>query len=42
MLAIISRFLYWRVELEGTLDRIEVVSDYKALEYFITTKALTA
>ena len=42
MLAIISGFLYRRVELEGTLDQIEIVLDYKALEYFITTKALTA
>jgi hypothetical protein len=42
MLAIVSGFLHWRVELEGTYDRIEVVSDHKALEYFITTKALTA
>ena len=42
MLAIVSGFLHWRVELEGTTERIEVVSDYKALEYFMTTKALTA
>jgi transposase InsO family protein len=42
MLAIVSGFLYWRVELESTTDRIEVVSDHKALEYFMTTKALTA
>jgi hypothetical protein len=42
MLAIVLGFLHWRVELEGTYNRIEVVSDYKALEYFITSKALTA
>jgi 3-phenylpropionate/cinnamic acid dioxygenase small subunit len=30
------------VHLEGTLETIQVVSDYKALEYFMTTKALTA
>jgi hypothetical protein len=42
MLAIVSGFLHWRVELESTYDRIEVVSDHKALEYFMTTKALTA
>jgi hypothetical protein len=42
MLAIVSGFLHWRIELEGIYNRIEVVSDYKALEYFITTKALTA
>ena len=42
MLAIISSFQHWCVQLEGTPKPIKVVSDYKALEYFIITKALTA
>jgi hypothetical protein len=42
MLAIISSFQHWRPHLEGTLQTIEVLSDYKALEYFMSTKALTA
>jgi len=42
MLAIISSFQHWRIQLEGTPKPIKVVLDYKALEYFITTKALIA
>ena len=42
MLAIVSSLQHWRVHLEGTPERIQVVSDHKALEYFMTTKALTA
>jgi hypothetical protein len=42
MLAIVSSFLHWRVHLEGTPDTVQVMSDHKALEYFMTTKALTA
>ena len=42
MLVIILGFLHWRVELESTHNQIKVVSDHKALEYFITSKALTA
>ena len=42
MLAIISSFQHQRIQLEGTPKPIKVVLDYKALEYFITTKALTA
>jgi hypothetical protein len=42
MLAIVSSFQYWQVYLEGTLEIVQVMSDYKALEYFITTKVLTA
>ena len=42
MLAIVSSFQHWRVHLEGTLEKIQVVSDHKALEYCMTTKALTA
>jgi hypothetical protein len=41
MLAIVRALEAWRPELEGTLTRIRIVSDYKALEYFMITKALT-
>ena len=42
MLAIVSSFLHWRVHLQGLPETIQVVLDYKALEYFMTTKALIA
>jgi len=42
MLAIIFSFQHWRAQLEGTPKPIQVVSDYKALEYFMIIKALTA
>ena len=42
MLAIILSFQYWRTQLKGAPEPIQVVSDYKALEYFITIKALIA
>ena len=42
MLAIIFSFQHWRAQLEGAPEPIQVVLDYKALEYFMTTKALTA
>ncbi len=42
MLAIVKALQYWRAELEGTKDHIEVITDYKALEYFMTTKLLSA
>lgn len=41
LLAIVSAFEHWRPELEGTLTPIEVFTDHKALEYFMTTKKLT-
>lgn len=40
MLAIVRALEVWRPELEGSLSRIQVVSDHKALEYFMTIKAL--
>jgi hypothetical protein len=40
ILAIIQALEAWRPELEGTPTRIQIVLDHKALEYFITTKAL--
>ena len=42
MLAIVLSFQHWRVHLQGTPVAIQVLSDHKALEYFMTTKALTA
>ena len=42
MLTIVKALQYWRTELEGTKDHIEVITDYKALEYFMTTKLLSA
>ena len=42
MLAIVSSFQHWHVYLEGTPDTVQVMSDHKALEYFMMTKALTA
>ncbi|QGA19827.1 hypothetical protein EYB26_007522 [Talaromyces marneffei] len=44
MLAIIRAFQEWRPELLGLRqkERFEVLSDYRALEYFMTTKALSA
>jgi len=42
MLAIIRAFKEWRAELEGLSEPLKVYSDYKALEYFITKKHLTA
>ena len=41
LLAIISAFEHWRPELEGTEIPIKVLTDHKALEYFMSTKKLT-
>jgi hypothetical protein len=41
ILAIIQALKAWRPELEGTPTYIRIVSDHKALEYFIIIKALT-
>jgi hypothetical protein len=38
MLAIIRSFEHWRVELEGAVLPVQVISDHKALEVFMTTK----
>ena len=40
LLAIIKAFEYQQAELKGSQDPILVVTNYKALEYFITTKSL--
>jgi hypothetical protein len=40
LMAIVRAFEEWRPELEGALHPIKVLSDYKNLEYFMTTKLL--
>jgi transposase InsO family protein len=42
LLAIIASLQHWRPHLAGTPEPIQVLSDHRALEYFMTTKALTA
>jgi hypothetical protein len=42
MLAIIRSLSQWRAELQGTGSRIQIYTDHKALEYFMTTKQLTS
>ena len=42
MLVIIYSFSHWRVELAGSPYHVQVITDYKALEYFMTSKALNA
>ena len=42
MLAIMRSFANWRAELAGTPHQIRVVTDHKALEYFMTSKQLNA
>ena len=42
MLAVIYAIEHWQAKLEGSKDLITVVTDHKALEYFMSTKALTA
>ena len=42
MLVIVQSLQEWRLELERTHSRIQVFIDHKSLEYFMTTKELTA
>ena len=42
LLAIVRAFEEWHIELEGLQQPLQVYSDYKALEYFMTTKNLSA
>ena len=42
MLAIIRSFGHWRAELAGSPHHVRVITDHKALEYFMTSKALNA
>ena len=41
LLAVIRVFELWRPKLEGTETPVIVLSNYKNLEYFITTKLLS-
>lgn len=41
LLAIIRCFAKWQPELEGTEMPVQVLTDHKSLEYFMTTKKLT-
>lgn len=41
LLAIIQAFETWRPELEGAASPVEVLSDHKNLEYFMTTRQLS-
>ena len=41
MLVIVQAFKHWRSELQGTGHLVEVLTDHKALEYFISTKSLS-
>jgi hypothetical protein len=40
LLAIVRAFEEWRPELSGTKEPVQVLSDHKNLEYFMTTKQL--
>ena len=42
ILAVIRSLENWRPELQNVDTRIEIYTDYKALEYFITTKRLNS
>jgi hypothetical protein len=41
MLAIVKSLDQWQPELKGTIKKIQIFINYKALKYFITTKQLT-
>jgi hypothetical protein len=41
LLAIVNCLEHWRPELEGTDLPIQILTDYKALEYFMASKKLT-
>lgn len=41
MLAIVKSLAHWRPELERTHSRLQIYTDHKPLEYFMTTKQLT-
>jgi hypothetical protein len=42
MLAIIHSLSQWRVELQGIGSKVQIFTNHKALEYFMTTKQLTS
>ncbi|KAI0995759.1 hypothetical protein K3495_g12421 [Podosphaera aphanis] len=41
LLAIVQAFEEWRPELEGSSEPVEVVTDHKALEYFMKSRLLS-
>lgn len=41
LLAIVQAFEEWRPELEGSSESVEVVTDHKALEYFMRSRLLS-
>ena len=41
LLVIICAFEEWRPELEGAAEQVQVITDHKNLEYFMTTKQLS-
>ena len=41
LLAVILAFEHWRAELEGSRYQVDVLSDHKALEYFMSSKKLS-
>jgi hypothetical protein len=41
LLAIVNSLEQWRPELEGTELPIQILTDHKALKYFMTSKKLT-
>ena len=42
ILVIIHSLSYWHAELQGTGSKIQIYTDHKVLEYFMTTKQLTS
>jgi hypothetical protein len=42
MLAIVRSLKHWRAELQGNPRKVKVLSDHRALEYFMTTKQLNS
>jgi hypothetical protein len=41
MLAIVKSLKEWRAEVKSTSSKIDIITDYKSLKYFMTTKQLT-
>ena len=42
MLAVVRSFKQWRAELHSSPFKIDIFTDHKALEYFMTSKVLNA
>ena len=41
LLAIVQAFEEWRPELEGSAEPVEVITDHKALDYFMRSRLLS-